>query len=121
METRPNLYYPGNTVIAPHPGRKRKAKVVDVPGGYIPHEGRLFTVEQRNDKVCATSRCVWCGYRTDQYFITCPKCENCQYCGYRDLSDAYRCFICGNYLPDELQTKVAKIRPAPKNSVTIVE
>lgn len=113
METRPNLYYPGNTVIAPHPGRKRLKKTLDVPGGYIPHEGRVFTPEERTDKVCAVSKCVWCGYRTDQYFITCPKCENCQYCGYRDMVDPYRCFLCGNYLPLEGQPKANNVTDTP--------
>jgi hypothetical protein len=76
------------------------------PQHTIEFEGRIMELVE---KVCATSKCVWCAYRTDQYFITCPMCRNCQYCGYVDEVDPYRCFICGNYLPEEAQTPITQI------------
>lgn len=115
METRPSLYYPGNTVIAPHPGRKRKEKVTD-PEKLPEFEGK--NMDDNSHKVCAVSRCVWCGYQTDQYFINCPHCNNCQYCGMVDMRDPYRCYLCGNYLPEDERTHVKKILPEQANKVT---
>lgn len=108
MESRPSLYYPGNTVITPHPGKKRRAKVLDVAAP-IEFEGRVM---QQVDKVCAVTSCVWCGHQSDHYFITCPSCKNCQYCGYMDSVDPYRCFICGNHLPPEAQPELVKYNAA---------
>lgn len=107
MENRLNIYYPGNTVKPPNPGRKRRAKVID-PDKLPAFEGKVMDIV---DKVCAVSKCVWCGYGTDQYFITCPRCSNCQYCGLMDNVDAYRCYLCGNSLPEDARTTTVKITP----------
>lgn len=105
MENRPSIHYPGNTVKGvPNPGRKRLALTFNNPDP-IPFEGRVM---QGADKICAVKVCVWCKFATDQYFITCPQCKNCQHCGYMDAVDPYRCFICGNYLPESEQPEVVK-------------
>lgn len=114
MENRPSIYYPGNTVIAPHPGRKRREKVIN-PDKQPEFEAKDPKPEH---KVCATAKCVWCGYSADgQYFITCPRCRNCQYCGMVDMVDPNRCYLCGNYLPEDARTAVAKLRPISVNNV----
>jgi hypothetical protein len=109
MENGLSIYYPGNTVIAPNPGRKRREKVIN-PDKVPDFEGKVM---QPSPKVCAVTKCVWCGGTAGgQYFITCSRCSNCQYCGMIDSVDPYRCFICGNYLPEELRTPVVKYNAA---------
>lgn len=117
MENRPSIHYPGNTVIAPHPGRKRRSKVLDAEK--LP----AFEAKDPNPehKVCVTSKCVWCGFNPGQYFITCARCGNCQYCGMVDKVDPYRCYLCGNYMPEELRTEVGKIRPTSEKNVNMIE
>ena len=113
MENRPSIYYPGNTVIAPHPGRKRREKVINAD------KRPEFEAKDPNSehKVCATSKCVWCGFNPGQYFITCARCGNCQYCGMVDSVDPYRCYLCGNFLPEDGRTAVVKIRGDFVNNV----
>lgn len=102
MEDGPDIYFSGNTVIPPSPGRKRRAKTLDPPGGYAFFQGRI--PQNQEHKICATKKCIWCGLHLDQFFISCPNCHNCQWCGMIDYVDPYRCFLCGNFLPDELRT-----------------
>lgn len=119
MENGFSLHYPGNTVVnVPRPGRKRLAKTLD-PAEPIPFEGKVFA--NHTPKVCAVSKCVWCGHNPGQYFITCARCGNCQYCGMVDNVDPYSCFLCGNYLPEEARTSLVKIRPGGKNDVTLIK
>lgn len=109
MENGLSIYYPGNTVIAPNPGRKRREKVIN-PDKQPDFEAKLMDAQH---KVCAVSKCVWCGATAGgQWFITCPNCQNCQYCGMVDNVDPHRCFICGNYLPDEARTEPVKYNAA---------
>lgn len=113
MENRPSVHYPGNTVAdVPHPGKKRRAKYMDTPNGVVYFEGK--NMGDRSDKVCAVTVCVWCNHNAGQYFITCGRCRNCQYCGMVDNVDPYRCYLCGNYLPDELKPEVVKYHIEPK-------
>lgn len=105
MENGLSLYYPGNTVIAPKPGRKRQDKVIN-PDKVPEFEGKIMTLMH---KVCAVSVCVWCGHSPGQYFITCSHCSNCQYCGLMDSVDPYRCYLCGNFLPPEARTLLVKL------------
>lgn len=110
MENRTSVHYRGNTLKAPNPGRKRKNKVFGRK-----RETYVFTArlpQDTSDKIVATKVCVWCEYKADHYFITCNNCNNCQYCGNVDHVDAYRCFICGNYLPDELRNEPVRINTA---------
>lgn len=96
MEIRLDLYYRGNTVAAPKPSGQRKKK--NKYGlGYV-HEGRD---PFREEKVCATSRCVWCDWPFPRYRIVCNNCKNCQWCGYVAYSGV-ECFMCGNHMPLEL-------------------
>jgi len=116
MENGLSLHYNGNTVSLPRPGRKRLNKNMNNrPQHTITFEGK--TPQDRSAKVCAVSRCVWCSFTAQQYFITCPICKNCQYCGMVDNVDAYQCFLCGNYLPEELRTVSEKIHVEHKGKV----
>jgi hypothetical protein len=110
MEDRVDIYYPGNTVIPPHPGVKRRNKVVGDGLERYTFTGKIMT--NQTPKVCAASRCVWCGHKTDHYFITCQNCGNCQYCGMMDNVDPYQCFLCGNYLPIEARSEQVEINTA---------
>jgi hypothetical protein len=76
------------------------------PQSEIKFEAALPAVDH---KVCAVKKCVWCGYATDQYFITCPMCRNCQWCGYVDEVDPFRCYLCGNYLPEHLRPEITPV------------
>lgn len=113
MENGLSLYYPGNTVKAPNPGRKRRAKVLD-PTKLPAFEAKDPKPEH---KVCVVSKCVWCGYNPSQWFITCPRCQNCQYCGLMDDVDPYRCYLCGNYLPEDARTSLDTIKGDFVNNV----
>lgn len=75
---------------------------------------------ENSPKVCAVKKCVWCGYATDQYFITCPHCLNCQYCGLMDNVDPYQCFLCGNYLPESERTELVKINTVTGDPVEYI-
>lgn len=115
MENGPSLHYNGNTLNTPHPGRKRLAKNrKDQSAIYF--EGK--TPQNRDHKVVAVRRCVWCSFTAQQYFITCPICRNCQYCGMVDNVDSYRCYLCGNYLPKRLRTVTKRINAKIANNVT---
>lgn len=116
MENGPSLHYNGNTLNTPHPGRKRLAKNRKDQAA-IKFDGK--TPQDRDHKVVAVRRCVWCSFTAQQYFITCPICRNCQYCGMVDNVDAYRCYLCGNYLPEELRNENHKITPGNENKVTV--
>lgn len=100
METGRSIYYAGNTVAAPQPGRdnlrRRSGHLKDIA---INDEVKPMTVEE---KVCATSQCVWCGTEFEQESIRCRVCGNCQYCGMFCVNASY-CIQCGNKLPDELK------------------
>jgi hypothetical protein len=106
MENGPSLHYNRNTLNTPHPGAKRLRKNRREQHT-IEFDGKI--PQNREHKVVAVSRCVWCSFTAQQYFITCPICKNCQYCGMVDNVDPYRCFLCGNYLPEELRTAPVKI------------
>ena len=112
MESGHDIYYQGNTVKSPNPGRKRKAKVISNTVGYI-FNGKLM---DRTPKVCAHSQCVWCDFPFGgQYMIICPRCRNCQYCGqYNEYYD--KCSHCDNKLPDEIKPEITKL-VANKNDV----
>ena len=99
MESRPDLYYEGNTVIPPAPGKKRKFKTINQEEPHQ-HTGKVM---EYKPKVCATSRCVWCqAYFGGRYMIACPRCMNWQYCGL--LAGSLKsCGQCGNALPDRLE------------------
>lgn len=97
MENRRPLYYDGNTVKPPHPGRKelwRRERIGT--GNLVPVDK---TPQNTELKVCATLVCVWCDEHFDNYRVVCSKCANCQYCGLR-ASDFYACHICGNHWPE---------------------
>lgn len=103
MEDRRTIHYAGNTVIAPHPSRKnlqRRFAGNNLKTVSITDEVTVTNVEQ---KVCATSQCVWCEAKFDDYAIRCRICGNCQYCG-RFCANASMCMLCGNQLPDELKS-----------------
>jgi len=114
MENGPSLHYNRNTVNLPHPGKKRLAKNRK-PQHAIAFEGK--DMAEREHKIAASRRCVWCSFTDSQYFITCPICKNCQYCGMVDNVDVYRCYLCGNYLPEELRTVSEKIHVEHKGKV----
>lgn len=75
-------------------------------------------MDDRSHKVCVVSKCVWCGYNPGQWFITCSACGNCQYCGMLDNVDPYRCFLCGNFMPEDARTENVRIRPSDANNIT---
>ena len=115
MENGLSLHYNRNTLNTPHPGKKRLRKNRRDQAS-IKFDGK--TPQNREHKVVAVSRCVWCSFTAQQYFITCPICRNCQYCGMVDNVDQYRCYLCGNYLPEELRTKPVRINAVSENKVT---
>lgn len=101
MENRPNLHYQRNTVKLPSPSRHRLKKNWSARVGRIVPTGRHISHEP---KVCASYRCVWCGYKSqsDNPIIICPRCHNCQYCGqYQGAGYDHECLRCGNHLPKE--------------------
>lgn len=100
MEGRLDLYYEGNTVIPPAPGKKRKFKTINQEEPYL-HTGKMMEFAP---KVCATSKCVWCQANFGgQYRVVCPRCLNCQYCGLV-AGSLKQCGQCGNAAPDEINT-----------------
>lgn len=116
MENGPSLHYNRNTVKLPHPGKKRLRKNRKAQSA-IHFEGKM--PQNREHKVAVVKRCVWCSFTSlDQWFITCPICKNCQYCGMVDLVDPYRCYLCGNFLPERLRVKNTKLRAHKVNNIT---
>lgn len=99
MENRLHLYYPGNTVKAPHPGRKRKRKI-----SRQPKERPLYMTKAlpHVKKTVATSKCVWCDYPFGQYMVVCLHCFNCQYCGFLSKGNMGHCMNCDNQVNDEI-------------------
>lgn len=96
MESRHRLYYQGNTVIPPNPGRKRLKKNRNVKIGRIIPAYRNIKYEP---KTCASYKCIWCDYEAqkDKPIIICPRCRNCQYCGLQQGSGYdHECIKCGN-------------------------
>lgn len=109
MESRPDLYYEGNTVIPPHPGRKRKMRTMNQEG-YV-HENKTMPFVP---KVCATSSCLWCNKNFGgRYMVVCLACRNCQYCGLLSPTSLKACRLCGNSLPEELNVGGERIVAAP--------
>ena len=114
MESRRNIYYRGNTVIAPHPSRRnleKRHKGNQLKKVTIATELKPTTVEE---KVCATTQCVWCANTFEREAIRCRVCGNCQYCG-RFCTSANYCTQCGNQLPPELRVdkphRVVRFQP----------
>lgn len=108
MENRFRVHYHGNTVIPPAPGKKRKDKSMRRQRDYT-HTGKIMT---RADKVCATTRCVWCDVSFgDQYRTICHVCTNCQYCGLASTSSLTVCPNCGNRPDDEIAPPRVVLRP----------
>lgn len=105
MENRRSIYYAGNTVAAPRPSRKNLKR--RFAGNPLKRELMNDTVEVKmntvEEKVCATTQCVWCEVPFDKPSIRCRVCGNCQYCG-RFCQFSSGCTSCGNKLPPELQS-----------------
>lgn len=109
MESGLDLYYKGNTVIPPHPGRKRQFRTINQDEPHL-HTGKSMEFKP---KVCASSRCVWCQASFGgRYMVTCPRCLNCQYCGLV-AGSMKACGQCGNALPDELNVGGHRIVATP--------
>lgn len=107
MESRHDLYHKGNTVIPPHPGKKRKYKTMQQDEQYK-HTGKVMPYQP---KVCATSACVWCNTSFGgRYMIFCTSCRNCQYCGLISTTSMKLCRNCGNALPEELNVGGGRLR-----------
>lgn len=98
METRRDVHYKRNTVIAPHPNRKNREKRQRMAG----RKDRPLKIMERQKKVCATSVCVWCNNDMKVYRVVCRFCRTCQYCGLQP-DNPRDCNFCGNQLPKELR------------------
>lgn len=110
MENRYPLHYAGNTVAAPRPGRKnRQRRAAHGIGRFEPPHRQ----PDKTDKVCATSRCLWCGIDFRSYYHTiCARCGNCQWCGLvsDQMTDNEHCRYCNNHLPFVYERKYQKMR-----------
>lgn len=66
------------------------------------------------DKVCATSRCIWCEASFgNQFRIVCPVCSNCQYCGLASTNSLVNCSNCGNRMDEGITQEKITLRPEP--------
>lgn len=106
MESGLDLYYPGNTVIPPHPGMRRKMKIMR-QDDYVHTDKNMDHIP----KTVATSSCVWCNTVFGQYLTVCLCCRNCQYCGlYVAPGFGQDCPTCQNHPDEQITTDPAVIR-----------
>lgn len=71
---------------------------------------------KREEKVVATSVCVWCGNNQKEYRVICRFCRTCQYCGMRP-DNGEECNFCGNHPDKKIRRKRERKRVSVRGSI----
>ncbi len=104
MEGRRSIHHHRNTVSPAQPTKKQRQARHSGYYGSVVDAGPIIP-ENKTVKHCAVLECVWCHFRSKNYFAVCPRCRNCQICGLL-VETGYSCPHCGNILDPELAKKL---------------